>query len=340
MSARVRRSVVSRRWRRTASDMRDDGITRVVILGAAGRDFHNFNMVYRDDPTSIVVAFTATQIPGIADRIYPAALAGPRYPAGIPIVAEESLEQLCRSEHVDQVVFAYSDVPHAHVMHLASRALAAGADFLLLGPQRTMLTRVASGHRGQRAAHRLRQVADRALAGGTSARARPTRRRDPSPDAVRRSGNAARATLRIRRGPGRRPLHARGTRGIRTAHRARQRRVRRRRLCRHPANGRGRGRHHGLGRRQQRLSVHPPRSAHRHRRCVAPRSGRHAPSRRGGRAHGGRAGGEQGRRRAACRRCGRSPRGCAPSIRAPASSAARCRSRWTMPPRCAGVACW
>jgi len=113
---------------------------RAVILGAAGRDFHNFNTVYRDDPASVVVAFTATQIPGIADRTYPAALAGPRYPAGIPIVPEERLEDLCRAQHVDQVVFAYSDVPHTHVMHLASRALAAGADFVLLGPQRTMLT--------------------------------------------------------------------------------------------------------------------------------------------------------------------------------------------------------
>ena len=112
---------------------------RIVILGAAGRDFHNFNTVYRDDPTGVVVAFTATQIPGIADRIYPPELAGPRYPAGIPIVAEDRLEELCRAEAVDQVVFAYSDVPHAHVMHLASRALATGADFLLLGPQRTML---------------------------------------------------------------------------------------------------------------------------------------------------------------------------------------------------------
>lgn len=113
---------------------------RVVILGAAGRDFHNFNVVYRDDPNSTVVAFTATQIPGIADRSYPASLAGPRYPTGIAILPEERLEELCRSEAVDEVVFAYSDVPHEHVMHLASRALAAGADFLLLGPLRTMLT--------------------------------------------------------------------------------------------------------------------------------------------------------------------------------------------------------
>ena len=112
---------------------------RVLILGAAGRDFHNFNVVYRDDPGTNVVAFTAAQIPGIAERTYPAALAGPNYPDGIPIVAESQLEPLCRRHTVDDVIFAYSDVPHAHVMHLASRALAAGADFHLLGPRSTML---------------------------------------------------------------------------------------------------------------------------------------------------------------------------------------------------------
>ncbi|MBY0273790.1 GTPase [Candidatus Binatia bacterium] len=112
---------------------------RVVILGAAGRDFHVFNTLYREDPASEVIAFTAAQIPGIAGRRYPAALAGPLHPAGIPIVAEEELEELCRRERVATVVFAYSDVPHQHVMHLASRALACGADFLLPGPERTML---------------------------------------------------------------------------------------------------------------------------------------------------------------------------------------------------------
>ena len=112
---------------------------RVVILGAAGRDFHNFNVVYRDDPASEVVAFTATQIPGIANRRYPPALAGPRYPDGIPIEDEAALEEICRRERATLVVFAYSDVPHGHVMTLASRALACGADFTLLGPGRTML---------------------------------------------------------------------------------------------------------------------------------------------------------------------------------------------------------
>jgi len=112
---------------------------RILILGAAGRDFHNFNVVFRDDPTSIVVGFTASQIPGIAGRRYPPALAGSRYPDGIPIDDEAGLEALCHSREVDEVVFAYSDVPHEQVMHLASRSLAVGADFVLLGPQRTML---------------------------------------------------------------------------------------------------------------------------------------------------------------------------------------------------------
>ena len=113
--------------------------TRVVILGAAGRDFHNFNMVYRDDPSMEVVAFTAAQIPGIAGRRYPAALSGRHYPEGIPIFAEAELEALVNERDVGEVVFAYSDVTYAHVMHLAERALAAGADFTLLGPARTML---------------------------------------------------------------------------------------------------------------------------------------------------------------------------------------------------------
>lgn len=112
---------------------------RVLILGAAGRDFHDFNVVYRDDPLHEVVAFTAAQIPGIANRRYPPGLAGPLYPEGIPILPEDELEALIRTRHVDEVVFAYSDLSHEQVMHLASRAIAAGADFRLLGASRTML---------------------------------------------------------------------------------------------------------------------------------------------------------------------------------------------------------
>jgi predicted GTPase len=111
---------------------------RVLILGAAGRDFHDFNLVYRDDPTREVVAFTAAQIPGIAGRRYPPELAGPLYPDGIPIRDEAELPDLLR-QGVDSVVFAYSDVSQAHVMRLGSVVLAGGADFVLLGPRRTML---------------------------------------------------------------------------------------------------------------------------------------------------------------------------------------------------------
>jgi predicted GTPase len=115
-------------------------IQRVLIMGAAGRDFHNFNVVYRANRSVRVVAFTAAQIPGIAERRYPPELAGPAYDEGIPIRPEAELEQLIRDESVDTVVFAYSDVTHETVMHAASRVLAAGADFALLGPNRTMLT--------------------------------------------------------------------------------------------------------------------------------------------------------------------------------------------------------
>ena len=112
---------------------------RVLIMGAAGRDFHNFNTVYRDDPDTEVVAFTATQIPFINDRMYPAELAGPNYPNGIQIHDESELTPLIKERHVDDVVFAYSDVSHVYVMHKASEAMAAGANFLLLGPEATLL---------------------------------------------------------------------------------------------------------------------------------------------------------------------------------------------------------
>jgi predicted GTPase len=112
---------------------------RVLIMGAAGRDFHNFNVVYRDDPSTEVVAFTATQIPFIGDRRYPPELAGPNYPDGIQIYDEQPLPDLIGQLEVDDVVFAYSDVPHAYVMHRASIAHAAGASFILLGPSETML---------------------------------------------------------------------------------------------------------------------------------------------------------------------------------------------------------
>lgn len=113
--------------------------TKTLILGAAGRDFHNFNTVFRHDADTDVVAFTATQIPNIDDRRYPPELAGEHYPDGIPIHAEDDLERLIGELEVEQVVFAYSDVSHEYVMHLASRVVAAGADFRLIGPERTMI---------------------------------------------------------------------------------------------------------------------------------------------------------------------------------------------------------
>ena len=118
---------------------RDGRPRRVIILGAAGRDFHNFNVFFRDNPRYEVVAFTATQIPDIEGRKYPPELAGERYPEGIPIEPEEKLPELVREHGADVCVFAYSDVSHQHVMDRASVAMAAGASFTLLGPKDTML---------------------------------------------------------------------------------------------------------------------------------------------------------------------------------------------------------
>lgn len=112
---------------------------KVVIMGAAGRDFHNFNVYFRNNDAYEVVAFTGTQIPGIEERAYPPELAGSNYPNGIPIYPEEQLPRLIRERDVDQVVFAYSDVLHEYVMHKASAVLANGADFRLMGPKTTML---------------------------------------------------------------------------------------------------------------------------------------------------------------------------------------------------------
>ena len=114
-------------------------IENVIIMGAAGRDFHNFNIYFRDNERYRVKAFTATQIPDIEGRRYPAALAGNGYPDGIPIFHEDELPELIRAHKVDLVAFSYSDVPHTAVMHKASRVMAEGADFTLIGATYTML---------------------------------------------------------------------------------------------------------------------------------------------------------------------------------------------------------
>jgi predicted GTPase len=123
----------------TGTDRTMTGVKRVVIMGAGGRDFHNHNVVFRNDPTTRVVAFTAAQIPGIDNRTYPSSLAGSAYPEGIPIRPEHELPEIIRHEHVQEVVLAYSDLAHVDVMHKASIAMAAGADFRLMGPELTML---------------------------------------------------------------------------------------------------------------------------------------------------------------------------------------------------------
>ncbi|MGA9537128.1 MAG: cyclic 2,3-diphosphoglycerate synthase [Desulfobacterales bacterium] len=114
-------------------------IEKVIIMGAAGRDFHNFNVYFKDNPRYTVIAFTATQIPDIEDRRYPSELAGKMYPTGIPIFPEEQLRDLIRKHRVDLVAFSYSDVPHTEVMHKASVVMAGGADFTLIGATYTML---------------------------------------------------------------------------------------------------------------------------------------------------------------------------------------------------------
>lgn len=114
-------------------------VEKVLIAGAAGRDFHDFNTCFRDNPAYQVVGFTATQIPNIEGRQYPAELAGTLYPQGIPIYPESDLESLIRQHQIDRVIFSYSDVSHEYVMHLGSRVLAAGASYELLSPRRTML---------------------------------------------------------------------------------------------------------------------------------------------------------------------------------------------------------
>jgi predicted GTPase len=139
---------------------------RVLIMGAAGRDFHNFNVYFRDNADYQVVAFTATQIPHIEERVYPAELAGPGYPDGIRIHPESELVSLIRDLVVDQVVFAYSDVSHEYVMHRASEVLAAGADFRLMGAGTTMLrsekpvVAVCAGRTGSGKSQTTRRICD------------------------------------------------------------------------------------------------------------------------------------------------------------------------------------
>ena len=272
--------------------------TKVLIAGAAGRDFHNFNVVYRGRDEYDVVAFTATQIPDIDGRVYPALLAGELYPDGIPIRPEAELEELIREHEVDEVVFAYSDVTHEHVMHIGSRALAAGASFRLLSPHDTMITSSKPVVADLRRAHRARARA---------------RRRAGSPQLLREDGKRV-AVLRhpmpygdltkqvvqrfaALRGPRRRRLHDRGARGVRAAHRRGQPRLRGHRLRGDPRGRRAGGGRDRLGRRQQRHAVHQAGRPHRRRRPAPARARAALPPGRDEPAHGGRLRREQGGQR-------------------------------------------
>ena len=145
---------------------------RILIMGAAGRDFHNFNVYFRDNEQYKVVAFTATQIPNIEGRIYPASLAGTLYPKGIPIHPEEELEELIQEKDIDQVVFAYSDVSHEYAMHLASRVLASGPDFRLMGtastqiPSNKPVVSICAARTGSGKSQTSRYVADKLISMG------------------------------------------------------------------------------------------------------------------------------------------------------------------------------
>ncbi len=246
--------------------------TRILIMGAAGRDFHDFNVVYRDD--SERRGRRVHRDPDPRNRRSPLPARAGRAALserGIPILPEQELERIIRDERIDTVVFAYSDVSHETVMHAASRALAAGADFTPPRPGPDDAQEPPAGPRRGRHPDRRRQEPDDPLPGRPAGRPGPHPGRHPPPDAVRRSRRPARRALRDLRGP--RPVRDddRGARGVRAAPRRRPGRLRRRRLRGDPAPGRARGRRHPVGRRQQRLPVLPAGPVRRGRRPAAPR---------------------------------------------------------------------
>ena len=262
---------------------------KTVIMGAAGRDFHNFNTVYRDNDLYDVVAFTATQIPNIEGRSYPASLAGRLYPKGIPIFAEHELEALIRKHKVDEVVFAYSDVPYNYVMDRSSHRQRGRRPLQAARRATDDDQEHQAGHLGLRRAHGVRQEPDEPADCPPAPAAGAEGGRHPPPDALRRPREAEGAALRQPRRPQEAQVHHRGDGGVRAAHRRGDHHLRRRGLRRHPRAGAGRGRRHPVGRRQQRPAVLHARPAHRRRRPAArgqradllPRRGEPADGRRG-----------------------------------------------------------
>ena len=263
---------------------------RVLIMGAAGRDFHNFNVVYRDDASTEVVAFTATQIPFINDRRYPAALAGDRYPDGIQIHDESELVPLIRDLDVDDVVFSYSDVPPS--VRDARRVDGPGRrrELRAAGARRDDAAAHGADGRGHRGPHGRREVPDDPGDRGRAEGRREAGRGRPPSDAVRRPRRATGPALRGARRPRSLRLHDRGARGVRAAHRLRHGDLRGRGLRRDPRAGAGGVRRAAVGRREQRSAVLPPGRVDRARRPAAgrPRAGlppgRDEPARRRRRA--------------------------------------------------------
>ena len=316
--------------------------TRIVILGAAGRDFHNFNVVYRDDPDVHVVAFTQAQIPRLSDRRYPASLAGPRYPDGHPDRGRgrPGGDLPARARWIG-VVFAYSDVPHAAVMHLASRALAAGADFALLGPGRTMLPArvpviaISAIRTGCGKSQTARWLGRRLRERGR----RVAVLRHPMPygdleRAARAAVRAARPTSTPRAAP---PRSARSTSRTWPPGTSCSRAWTTRRSSAQAEREADLIVWDG-GNNDFPFAAAGP--AHRHGRRAPARAGRRLPSRRGGAAHGGRGRRQQGGRGAGRQRAGGDRRGRARSIRGPRSCARPRRSGWTTPARCGAGGSW
>ena len=236
---------------------------RTVIMGAAGRDFHNFNTVYRDNPRYDVVAFTATQIPNIDGRKYPASLAGKLYPKGIPILAESDLEQIIRDAQgpgsrlcVQRRDLQLRDGPRVHRQRRRGR---------LQDPRGRDddAEEQEAGHLHLRRPHGLRQEPDDAPDRGNPPRGGPEGGRRAPPDALRQPREAARPAVRLDCRPQEARLHHRGDRGVRAAHRQRHDHLRRRGLRRHPGPGAGGSGRRLVGRRQQRHAVLQARSAHR-----------------------------------------------------------------------------
>ena len=293
---------------------------RVVIMGAAGRDFHNFNVVFRDDADVEVVAFTATQIPHIDRRRYPPELAGPLYPDGIPILPESNLDTLIKKQGAQEVIFAYSDVSHEFVMHQASRVLAAGADFSLLGPTaRRSPARCRSSRSSPRARvpARARPRASWPVCSWPKG-VQPAVIRHPMPygDLVAQRVQRFAADVRSRQAQG----HHRGARGLRAAHPARTGGLGGRRLRGHRRRSAEGSVGHHLGRGQQRLLVPEVRSRDRGGRPDEARARADVPPRRDEPSPGRHRGRQQGEHGLPARRRHRWSRTSARSTRGPSSS--------------------